>query len=223
MKLLIDNEAKQIGIYNPVACIIDNIIIKNSSPELDGEINWLTNHLRNASKSILSQPEVKGFNNLFTNLGYPEQTPAGQRLIELILKRGINRYNNIIDSYNIVSALYGSGIGMHDFKDIDDDIYVRRALGHEKILPLFKNKNKKIPAGDLVYSTKDEIIAWIGKNDIDSDNFKIKNETHDILLVILGNKETSESYNLKILKKIISLISLSCSNIHLKILENIFI
>ena len=166
--------------------------------------------LTHEPNTILARPEVLGFKDLFARMGYPGQVPAGQRLIDFFRQRGFKHYNNVVDAYNIVSALFGSGLGMHDASMIKSNVHVFRASGTEQIIPLFKSNPVKALEGDLVYSCSDRLIAWLGKRDVDSDEFKIKDETSSLLLIALGNAATSEDYNRQACLKTVEFIRRTC-------------
>ncbi len=212
IQLVIHESAAQLGIIHPVACIIQNVSVSSSPSTLDIEIAGLVQQLHTETEIILSRPEVHGFKELFARMGYPKQTPAGHRLIEGLQRRGFKSYNNIVDAYNITSALFGSGLGMHDAAAIIDDIHVFRADGNERIIPLFKTDPVDVTKGDLVYSTGGRLVAWLGKRDVDSEEFKVQDNTTTLLLVALGNEATAEEYNKAVCLKTLNLIQRTCSN-----------
>jgi DNA/RNA-binding domain of Phe-tRNA-synthetase-like protein len=227
-QLRVHNDAALLGIAHPTACLISNVRITSSSLELEAEIAWLMRRLANAEQTILNRPEVHGFRELFGQMGYRAPTPAGHRLIESLRQRGFNRYNNVIDACNISSALFGSGLGIHDALFCARghcDIHVYRARGDETILPLFRDKRVTVNAGDLVYGFEGRemtLLAWLGKRDVDSDDFKVKNDTSSLLLVALGNAKTSEKYNTDACEKTVELMRLSCPTIAAQFLDIVF-
>jgi DNA/RNA-binding domain of Phe-tRNA-synthetase-like protein len=178
--------------------------------------------LTNEPEAILSRPEVNGFKELFARMGYSKQTPAGHRLIESFRQRGFKSYNNIVDAYNIASAQFGSGLGMHDATEVTKAIHVFRASGVEQIIPLFKSDSVKITKGDLVYSSGDRILAWLGKRDLDSNAFKITDDTDSVLLIVLGNAATSENYNRSVCLKVLNLIQKTCPSATVEFVNVIF-
>ncbi|NER36952.1 MAG: B3/4 domain-containing protein [Oscillatoria sp. SIO1A7] len=215
IQLTIHKDAYDLGIHNPIACLIRNIEIKSElSNSVSGDARDMIAMLETNSQSILLKPEVIAFRQLFENLGYPNQIPAGQRLIESFQKKGFKAYNNIIDSYNIASCLFGSGLGLHDAEGIKQDIHIYRAKGNERIKPIFKDKKTTIPNGDIVYSSSGKVIAWLGKKDVDSDEFKVVDNTKKLLLVALGNSQTSLEYNRSVCISAIRLMRKSCPNIY---------
>ncbi len=222
IKLIIQEDAYRLGICNPVACLIRNITVSSELCDvLADSVQNMMDMIMNRSEEILAKPEVRGFNTLFEKLGYLNQTPAGKRLIKSFQKKGFKSYNNIIDSYNIASVLFGSGLGLHNADDITDDIQVFRAIGEENIRTLFQNKEQKIPQGDLIYASGGNILAWLGKKDVDSDDFKVTNKTTHLLLIALGNENTSIEYNRAACLTAIRLIRKSCPKVYGQFIQTI--
>jgi DNA/RNA-binding domain of Phe-tRNA-synthetase-like protein len=220
-KLVIHEEARRLGVAHPVACAIQPVRVTPSDAALDGDIRDLLQILANAPDTILSRPEVRGFGELFSCMGYPKQKPAGQRLIESFQRKGFKRISNVVDSYNVASALFGSGLGMHDASKLTGDIHISRASGTEIIVPMFKSAGERVTTGDLLYSSGDRPLAWLGKRDVDSDEFKVTDTTEALLLVVLGNAATDEHYNKAACQKAFDLIRLTCPDAQITFLERV--
>ena len=178
----------------------------------------------------MQRPEVRGFDELFARMGYRKQTPAGRRLVEGFRKRGFKRYGNVIDAYNLASAWFGSGLGMHDAARLTGDVRVFRATGSEQIVPLFKTEPANVVRGDLVYADGgpagdpgdgggERLLAWLGQRDVDSDAYKVRDDTTSLLLVALGNAATSEDYNREACLKAVELIRRTCPEATAEFLE----
>jgi DNA/RNA-binding domain of Phe-tRNA-synthetase-like protein len=114
---------------------------------------------------------------------------------------------------------YCAGIGMHDAELLGDEIEIRIADGTETIRPMFQTKEKKIKTGDLIYTSKGSTIAWLGKKDVDSDDFKVTEYTKDIILVILGNAYTDNEYSHDIAGEIYELIKMCCRKAVMEVYE----
>lgn len=227
-QLIVHEDAFELGIINPVACVIEGVKVLAGSGALDHEIETLMQKLGGEAENILARGEVKAFNELFERMGYPRQKPAGQRLIELLLRNGFKRYNNIVDAYNIASVQFGSGLGLHDvrrIKENDASVHVLRARGEEKIIPLFKKEPVSVVSGDLIYGIATapdmSLLAWLGKRDVDSDEFKVSDDTDGLLLVALGNAATSVAYNRAACQKTFELISRACPDARITYLDTV--
>lgn len=219
--------ARKIGIQNPVACIIDAVSVKDNSNELAGDIDDLMKNLSVNFEKVKCSSEYIGFSKLFESMGYSGQVAAGQRLVEGFLKNGFKNINNVVDAYNIVSARYGCGLGLHDADKVFEklssiDIFL--ASEGDEIVPIFKTKSVKVRGGDLVYggfSHPRSLIAWLGKKDVDSDEYKVTSDTRSVLLVVTGNSETRYDYNKAICLEVFGLLLKSCPDARFVELETI--
>jgi DNA/RNA-binding domain of Phe-tRNA-synthetase-like protein len=203
--LVVHEDAYEIGIRNPIACLIRKISVQPTGGLLDSDVSDLMAHLRE-SAAILETPEARGFEELFGRLGHHGTVPAGTRLVESLARRGLTSHNNVVDACNIASALAGSGLGLHDAEHVLTDIHVRRARGDERIRPLFKTTVETTRAGDLIYGTVDRVMAWLGKRDVDADDFKVTEDSRFLLLMVLGNERTSSEYNRDVCLNVVRLI-----------------
>lgn len=223
--VIIHKCARSVGIINPSICIIRNVAVYDSDSTLDARIAALINTISSNPDSILDRPEVRGFEELFFKLGYGGQLHAGKRLVEGFKARGFKKFNNLVDAYNIASAQACSGIGMHDaksFLESGNALEILRCNGTEKIRPLFKDKWVSPKPQDLIYgfgTSERKLMAWLGKKDVDSDEFKVNESTTDILLVALGNSRTQHQYNKSILTDAFNLIKLTCPKAEMEFLR----
>lgn len=205
-----------LGINHPVACIINDVSVRRESQELDREVVSLMSDLPARFQDLQGTQEYQGFSKLFADMGYHGQTPAGTRLIENFIRNGFKRINNVVDAYNIVSARYGCGLGLHDADKVFSkcrNVDIFRASGYDRIVPLFKNGPVLAKEGDLVYGSSLDprlLVAWLGKRDVDSDEYKVTSDTRSLLLVVIGNSQTSREFNLRICNEVFELLKRSC-------------
>jgi DNA/RNA-binding domain of Phe-tRNA-synthetase-like protein len=211
MLLYVENSATTLGVVNPVSAVISNVsVIQKYDGDLRTRIEEEYCRIKEQADAIIASESASGFRALFAGMGYPELMPAGERLITSFLERGFKSINNLVDAYNIVSMKYCAGIGMHDADLVVSDVFVRRAQGGEQIVPIFQSKNKSIKAGDLIYLAGAEPMAWLGKRDVDSDKFKVTDDTKRIFVIALGNKNTPRATNVEVVNEIFVNIKLSC-------------
>ena len=170
------------------------------------EIEQTKRYIATNKKLILSNIYAKGFRELFGILGYSNVTPAGERLLALIDKRGFKKHNNLIDAYNIVSAKFAYGIGMHDISDGIETLEITRAEDNEFIVPIFKQEPIKVKKGDLLYKINGNSAACLGKKDVDSDEYKVLPDSSRLIIVALGNKLTSIEDNEFVINEVCNLI-----------------
>jgi hypothetical protein len=198
-QLLITTAARELGIAAPAACQITGLHVGTAAcPELDYVVAALQARLLRNLDHMLSQDEARGFRLIFDRMGYSGQVPAGERLAQAVLRRGLPRYNNVVDAYNVASAVHGAGIGLHDLRYVgaDTDLVVSRATGFESIVPMFRCTPVGVARSDLIYGPVNDRwhpMAWLGKRDVDSDQHKITVGTTSALLVSLGNEATDEA------------------------------
>ncbi|WNG20891.1 phenylalanine--tRNA ligase beta subunit-related protein [Cystobacter fuscus] len=217
-KLIVHKTAYELGIKNPVACILDGVLVREGRQEaLDEPVARVVEMIQAGLPQ--QRPETAGFADLFEALGYSQQLPAGQRLVEGITRKGFPRYNNVVDAGNVVSAMYCSGLGLHDASGLRDDLVVGRATGEEEIIPLFKNKPQRLGAGDLLYASGGRPLAWLGRRDVDAHDFRIVNDTRSLLCIALGNARTGRDFNQEICEHFIRLIRLTCPDVTVRFLE----
>lgn len=223
MHLRVSADVQQLGILHPAAIVVSNLeYVENSVGVLigDGERAIATAQMEFHQR--LTKPEIRGFRELFAEMGYENLEPAGERLVRTFIERGFKSINALVDAYNIEAIEAMCGLGMHDFTGRKTDCRVARAKGTEVITPIFKNKQKRINLGDLIYTTDSEVLAWLGSRDVDSDTFKITPSTKTILLIALGNRHTSENYNRRILEKCFERIRLFSPDAQIEFIDTIF-
>lgn len=206
--------ARALGIESPSAGVIYNVSASSEYPiEFSRRLDEILSSVAPHSDHAV------GYRNIFKNMRYDAVVPAGERLLASFLANGFKRINTLVDAYNAISLKYAAGIGFHDADSMDADIVVDRAQGGEEITPLFQNKPRKIPAGDLVYSCGRRPIAWLGKRDVDSEEFKITDRTKAVLIVVLGNALTPTTMTTAMVREIFQLVAIACPNARLELQE----
>lgn len=229
MTFSLTSDAASLGIRYPAVCLIRNIkTINGAHTAYDRPVENLMTRVKDEGAKWLEKDEVKGYRGIFINQGYPKQTPAGERMFKSFSEKGFKRINNIVDAYNIVSLEAVAGIGVHDAKGFlegKSSLTIQRAADGFSIIPSFDQKQRavKVVKNDLVYGLKKEntfdVLAWLGKQDKDSDSHKVTDETKDLLVVVLGNEHTDETYNRNICTQIFNNIKLTCEEAELNFLE----
>jgi DNA/RNA-binding domain of Phe-tRNA-synthetase-like protein len=221
-QIVVKQDARELGIVNPVGCLIRGLDVQIGAPELDEDIAEIEKTIEENPNTILDKREVRGFHEFFSQIGYPDQTPSGEQLVKLIEKKGINRRNNVVDAYNIASAEFGASLGMHDAATIEDDIVIERANGGERFHPIFHKNPITAHSGDLLYGTDRHILALFGEVTRDADEFKVTDLTEEVLLMARGNSRTSEKYNREACRRAFDLISKTCPDAEMDFLDVVF-
>jgi DNA/RNA-binding domain of Phe-tRNA-synthetase-like protein len=202
--------ATEAGITYPGAWVLSGVAPCLEQLDMSEPIQSLQDELRRSS----TVPYSAGYEILLKELGYPDTVPAGMRLRQGIVERGMPQYGLLIDAVNVVSARHGAGIGLHDAQAglgyRNSELHVWRADTNESIVPAFKDRARRIPEGDLVYGWRQngeaDLLAWLGKRDVDSAKHQIKESTQAALLVILGNSQTPEGYAAALCAQVIQLL-----------------
>lgn len=187
MKFDVSKGAQMLGILKPSICILGPFSPQVFSSELSKtDYARVEGVLANHCDLLNSEP-AKAYRQIFERMGYASQTPAGERLIRSFAEKGFKRYNALIDACNIASIESASGLGLHDRESLVGNLYLGVATGEETILPLFKDKPLVLNPGDLYYSDASNVVAWLGKKDVDSDLHKVTSSTRSVILIALGN------------------------------------
>ncbi|UPM42102.1 phenylalanine--tRNA ligase beta subunit-related protein [Halocatena salina] len=218
-RIVVTEDVRQIGIKNPVGCLINGLDVRSEATKLDEHVTELERKIDTKSEEILSRKEVTSYHDVFEAVGHPGQEPAGEQLIRLIEEQGLNRHNNVVDAYNIASAERGMGLGMHDVTALSGDVYVHRASGGERILPIFHEKPVQATAGDVLHEVDGQILGILGPVDRDAGAYRVTEATEQALLLSLGNEETSEEDNRAVCRRAYDLICETCPDATLTFLD----
>lgn len=221
-KIVVKQDAHDLGIVNPAGCLIRGLDVQTETNQLDKAVVEIEESIKTNPDEILERDEVRGFQELFSRIGYPEQTTSGEQLVEIIEKKGLNRHNNIVDAYNIAGAEFGASIGMHDSSYIDGNVTIQRATGGERILPIFHKEEETAQSGDLICKTDGRVLALHGPVDRQAEESKVTNTTDKALLLSLGNRKTSEKYNRAVCQRAFDLISKTCPDAEMEFLDVVF-
>jgi hypothetical protein len=180
---------------------------------------WILSASRSLVEPVLSETEAAellglfphedssaGYRQLLTALGYPETTPAGERLRALVGSRPWQGHGGIIDAVSVASVISGGGIGLHDLAGVREEatLLVRRSPGGERIVPAFSTRSRPIPQGDLTYGVQlpdggFEPFAWLGKRDTDSAAHQIQPESRRVCVVALGHPQDTPAHTESVL------------------------
>jgi DNA/RNA-binding domain of Phe-tRNA-synthetase-like protein len=194
--LKIDRSAAEIGIRTAVIGLIEGVAaVPTEGTALDARMSQAGARLDATIAAAERSGVPAGFRELFARLGHPEQPTAFERLHTLIRKNGFKRINAIVDSYNLASLTLGTPIGAHDLDCVDGEIVIARAPQPIRFRPLFHEKEKSIPQGDLTYRAGDRVLCWMGKRDVDAHDFRIRETTTRVLIMAIGNPGTGRAFN----------------------------
>lgn len=192
MYFTIDERAANVGVTHAILLVVQGVIvspsrrdfIKKCTETVSGALPPYTEKFNNGMREIIS-----------ATTGKSDFRTAGEKLRCNFSERGFRSINNVVDSYNEVAYFYGLGIGGHDVSHISNDAHmeITLSLHEDTIIPLFENRTKKVNPGELIYKLEEKTVAWIGSKDIDSDEFRIGDETKTCAFVILGHSSITST------------------------------
>ncbi|EIK94700.1 hypothetical protein PMM47T1_20428 [Pseudomonas sp. M47T1] len=200
-RLVINPCAAAVGAGNACAVVIDGIEINNDSsfvPLLTRNLNQVASHLGDLAQN----PVYQGFARQMEEMGYPNTVAANEKLLKAFVSKGIRSINNVVDAYNAIAIRHGVSIGVHTYEQVED-IHVFRAHEPMKFRPLFAKKDAAVPAGDLVYTCADSLLACIGKTDADAHDFRLTDASSRLVAVVLGHHDTPLDFNRQVLEELV--------------------
>lgn len=187
MKLSISSAAKQAGVSHALLLVIDGLKIGESTSDF----------VQRCQCQLKELPDLEQYNlgmkSIIKNTTGKNKRTAGDSLRKNFKKNGFRPINNVVDAYNEASIYFGLGIGGHSLNSHDDQIIIDLANESEQIKPLFNDEIVDIEKGQLIYRIGSKPMAWIGSKDVDSDDFKITNETTKCMFVIFGHDHVTEA------------------------------
>ncbi|MDD5193527.1 MAG: phenylalanine--tRNA ligase beta subunit-related protein, partial [Candidatus Nanoarchaeia archaeon] len=183
------------------AVIFRSVKISNKNKEIEEQKKQFIKDLKNID---LSKNKIL----LEYKKNYPDKNliPSAEALINLVKKNNnFPNINNIVDSYNLISAKTFLAIGAHDLSKIKGNLRLIETKGDEKFIPLGKKTYETVNKGEYACVDDEKVLCRLDIKQCDET--KITKDTIDMLLYIQGNKETSEDYLNEALDKTIKLIS----------------
>lgn len=190
MYFTINEHAAEAGVTHALLLIVSGLIVSPSREEFKQKC------MRTVTDSL--PPNTEKFNSgmreiIAATTGKKEFQTAGEKLRRNFSERGFRSINNVIDSYNEAAFFYGLGIGGHDVSHVRKDAHLELTLSSDEdtIIPLFDTRIKKVMPGELIYKLENSTAAWIGSKDVDSDEFRIGDETNTCAFVIIGHSSVS--------------------------------
>lgn len=201
MKLIVDKEYAEIGIKAVVAVRIYGYALG----ELSNEAEWLIRNnegIALAYADSLDNPVISGYRDMIKNIGrsLKKFPPSAEALISNIKRReSFMRVNPIVDIYNAHAVTSFLSIGAHDLNKVAGDIHFTFAKEGEEFQPI-GGGTKKAVEGDYIYKDDNGIMAFLDARD--AEEYKIDENSKDIILIAQGNANTSVGYRKKALIKI---------------------
>ncbi len=218
-RLIIQKSASDLGINNACAAVISNVTVSDDQSFM-GVLQSNLNHVASHLNSLISNSVYEGFSRQLKKLGYENTVSANEKLLRRFISKGAQPINNIVDAYNAVAIRHGVSIGVHTYHH-QEDIHVFRSEQPRNFRPLFAKKDITIPTGDLVYSCGDVPLASIGKVDADAHEFRLTQDSSNLLVVVLGHDETPGAFNRSIIEELIDMLRQKMPSLNHYFLETV--
>ena len=209
MEIIVDSSMAALGITDVVLGIARNL--DPAAPLGDAfERQWREREqwaLQADVDEMAGNPVVAGYMEMLGKVGRSakKNPPTVLALLKNIQRRGnIPRVNSIVDSYNLAALQSLLAIGAHDFRKVVFPLTFAVCGKEDTFLPIASTP-KHVAATDFVYRDTQGIMAWLDVRD--SEQYKLDEQTRDVLFVIQGNAHTSVAMRLD---------ALSCIETNLK-------
>ncbi|EFI41908.1 MULTISPECIES: B3/4 domain-containing protein [Peptoniphilus] len=213
MKFIVDEKIRSVlGVDAIVGALLENVNLNAALPlKYEDEIKYLTDRALDVTEQMLEENEVlEGYREKIRAIGrslkrYP---PSAEALINNIKRRGaMPRINSLIDLYNMGSLKSMLSIGAHDADSFKGAIRFTFTDKTESFVPV-GGGTKPVHEGDFVYRDDEKIAAYLDARD--AEDFKIVEDTKNVLLIIQGNQNTSTEMRMKVLDEICKSIKEVC-------------
>ncbi len=185
----VSDACKRLGL-RAGAIVFKGVRIGPSTPGLkyliDREIQEIK-HLFTSPSALRAAPEIVRLHSLFRAVGVnPRRVqPACERLIQMALKRGhLTQINNLVDTYNLLSARSLCSLGAHDLDKLGLPIQLRLLQGSEEFIPMGSVQRETCAAGEFAYVDSDRRV--ICRLDVRQAEFSKITPKSDSVLLIIG-------------------------------------
>ncbi|MGO3733037.1 MAG: B3/B4 domain-containing protein [Vagococcus sp.] len=205
MEFILDNSLEELGIHEIVVAKVTGLdAAAELTPAFLEELDLQVKRAESMDLDILRENTiVNGYRELVqsVNRSLKKYPPAAEALIKTIQRKGaMPKINSIVDIYNLETVRSYLSIGAHDLTKIDFPLEFTVSKKEDIFYPIMSNE-KKVADYDFVYRDQKGILAYLGCRD--SENYKINEDTTDILFVIQGNAYTTTEYRLDALQRIL--------------------
>jgi DNA/RNA-binding domain of Phe-tRNA-synthetase-like protein len=201
MKLIVDKRYSEIGITAVVAVRIFGYELSELNDETECFIRK-NEEIALAYNNSFENPVLLGYRDMIKNIGRSQKKfpPTAEALIANIKRRGsFMRVNPIVDIYNAHAVTNFLSIGAHDLNKVKGDICFTFANEGEEFYPIGGGVKRAVE-GDFIYKDDNGIMAFLDARD--SEEYKIEEDSKDIVLIAQGNANTTVEYRKKALIEI---------------------
>ncbi len=157
---------------------------------------------------------ITGYRRLHEKAGVNEKSviASPESLMTILFKhKTLRPINYIVDIYNYVAIKNRISIGAHDISKIHGNIRLCFTKGHERFIPLGKNKLQPLSKGEYCYiDDSDEVICRLDYRQCNKT--KIGTTTDSCLFIIQGNEYIPEENLEATANELVALLSTKVTN-----------
>lgn len=210
MEIKISNEiAKRYGIFVEVI-ELEGLKIRKSGDDFIKFRNFIFDEIKKkySLETLKDNRIIRAYRDFYWSIGIdPTKTrPSSEALVRRILAdKGLPLINNLVDSYNLASALTLIAMGAYDVEKINGSLEIRYSSNEEFI----GIGNKKMTTKNhIVLADEEKIISIYPYRD--SEKTKITEDTTKAIVVLCGVKGIEREYMLKAKEKTEEIIKKFC-------------
>jgi DNA/RNA-binding domain of Phe-tRNA-synthetase-like protein len=171
--------------------IYTNITVERSNRRIDA---WIAERVEEVKAKVedadwRGSPQFRGYVALHDRFAEEKGIPSScEGLIDFILKRGsIPRINTFVDVYNVVSAMTGVSIGVHDVERLTGSPRLEVLNRDRTFVPIGGRGEGRARKGEFAYVDGDGVIC---RMDIrQCDRTKTTEDTRRVFVIFQGHEE----------------------------------
>lgn len=169
--------------------LLKDVKVDRSNPELEEFKEEVLREISEGySLETLKDVDIfRAYRGFFWRVGIDptKVRPAAEALIRRVLAgRPIPKINSLVDAYNLASIKTGIPLAAFDKEEVEGDLTARYAEPREEFLGIGMTEPVKLKGGEIVIADEEKLIAIYPHRD--SDQTKIKDSTHNVLLMTCG-------------------------------------
>lgn len=159
------------------------LIVKNIDQSLVSTLDFSCVHQLN---SELFKNEIDKWNSVYNRFNKPKKARVSIKyLFESFSKGKLKNIHRIVDVYNYASLISACPIGGEDLYKIGSGtLELSIASGNESFTPFDSGKIETPLPGEVIWSINTQSVVCRSMNFIESNDYKISDETNAIIFII---------------------------------------
>lgn len=206
MDFILDQSMADLGVTDVVtAKVWDVDVHAQLTDEFKAkQAKWLQWALEVDPDSLADDRIIRGYNDLTASVGRSlrKNPPTAIALINNVKRRGsMPHVNSVVDIYNVETLISYEAIGCHDLDCVDFPVEYTVHGKADTFTPICANP-KKVAATDFVYRDRKGIMAYLDTRD--ADDYKLTDDTRNVLFCFVGNPATTVDERIEELKRVLA-------------------